>query len=85
MREITIADKKVIDWFTNYLVDNGKDVNGFGWVVTFMGTFNKPRTIRVREGEECQCSAITCAEERVCQQLERYVGISGTGFFNWLD
>lgn len=83
--EITISGKKVIDWFTNYLLDNTADVTGLGWVVNFRGVFNEPQTVRVREGEEYQCSAISFAAERVCQQLERYVGISGTGFYSWLE
>lgn len=83
--EITIAGKKVIDWFKNYLLDNTEDVTGFGWVVGIRGTFNEPQTVVVREGEEYQCSAISFGAERVCDQLERYVGISGTGFYNWLE
>jgi len=83
--EITIAGKKVIDWFKNYLLDNSEDVTGFGWVIHIQGTFNEPQTVTVREGEEYQCSAISFAAERVCDQRERYVGIGGTGFYNWLN
>ena len=82
---VTIAGKRVIDWFTNYLLDNTAEVSGFGWVVNFRGVFDKPQTVAVRAGEEYQCSAISFAAERVCQQLERYVGISGTGFYSWLE
>lgn len=83
--EITISGKKVIDWFKNYLLDNTADVTGFGWVVSFRGTFNEPQSVMVRQGEEYLCSAISFMAERVCDQLERYVGISGTGFYNWLE
>lgn len=82
---VTIAGKRVIDWFTNYLLDNTAEVSGFGWVVNFRGVFDKPQTVAVRAGEEYRCSAISFAAERVCQQLERYVGISGTGFYSWLE
>jgi hypothetical protein len=83
--QVTIAGKKVVDWFTNYLIDNSGDVSGFGWVMIVKGTFDKPQTVTVREGEQYECSAITFSAERICQKLERYVGISGTGFFNWLE
>ena len=83
--EITIAGKKVIDWFMNYLLDSTDQVTGFGWVVNITAVFSEPQTVAVRAGEEYQCSAISFAAERVCQQLERYVGISGTGFYSWLE
>ncbi|MGA4073544.1 restriction endonuclease [Ralstonia nicotianae] len=83
--EITIAGKKVIDWFMNYLLDSMDEVTGFGWVVNIAVVFSEPQTVAVRAGEEYQCSAISFAAERVCQQLERYVGISGTGFYSWLE
>jgi hypothetical protein len=83
--QVAISGKKVIDWFKNYLIDNSEDVNGFGWVMNVKGTFDMPQIVTVREGEQYECSAITFSAERICQKLERYVGISGTGFFNWLE
>ncbi|MCA8047511.1 restriction endonuclease [Burkholderia arboris] len=83
--EISIAGKKVIDWFMNYLLDSTDEVTGFGWVVNVTTLFSEPQTVAVTAGEEYQCSAISFAAERICQQLERYVGISGTGFYSWLE
>ncbi|WP_081084632.1 restriction endonuclease [Burkholderia cepacia] len=83
--EISIGGKKVIDWFTNYLLDNEAAVTRVGWVVNFRGVFSAPQMVMVRSGEEYQCASISFAAERVCDQRELYVGISGPGFYNWHD
>lgn len=80
---LTIQGKKVLDWFTNYLLDNDDTIAGYGWVINITVQFDEPQTVLVRPCEEYLCTAISFSAERVCDKLERLVGISGTGFFDW--
>lgn len=81
--ELKIRNKKVIDWFTNYLLDHEGEIEEFGWVVGFAVVFDELQTVEVRPHVEYPCRAISFKAERVCDKLERLVGVSGTGFFNW--
>ncbi len=80
--DVTIQGKKVIDWFTNHLLDNQDEIPDLGWV-GIDAKFDIPQMISVRDGEEYLCTGITFMAERVCDMLERFVGLSGTGFFDW--
>jgi len=80
---LTIREKKVLDWFTNYLLDKDDEITELGWVVNILVEFETPQMIAVRPGEEYLCAAISFRAERVCDKFERFVGISGTGFLNW--
>lgn len=81
--ELAIDGKRVLDWFTNHLLDRESEVIDFGWVVNVSAVFDKPQSVTVRPGSAYLCTAISFMAERVCDRLERMVGISGTGFFNW--
>lgn len=80
---LAINGKKVLDWFTNYLLDKDNEIIGLGWVVNIFVEFNEPQLVSVRPGEEYVCNGISFMAERVCDKFERLVGISGTGFLNW--
>jgi restriction endonuclease len=82
-QDLTIQGKKVLDWFTNYLLDKQDEITELGWVVNISKVFNNPQSVAVREGAEYICTAISFMAERVCDRLERLVGISGTGFLDW--
>jgi hypothetical protein len=82
-QDLTIGGKKVLDWFTNYLLDRQEGAAELGWVVNISAVFDRPQLVCVRPGSEHLCNAISFAAERVCDRLERLVGISGTGFFDW--
>ncbi len=82
-QELTIDGKKVLDWFTNYLLDKEDTITELGWVVSISTVFDKPQSVMVRTGSEYLCTAISFMAERVCDRFERLVGISGTGFFDW--
>ena len=82
-QEVTIDGKSVLDWFKNYLLDKEDSVVGLGWVVNISAVFDQPQVVSVNQRERYLCKAISFAAERVCDKLERLVGISGTGFFNW--
>lgn len=80
---LLIDKKRVLDWFTNYLNDHAPDASQFGWIVDLAVVFDTPQILEIDTGEKHLCSAISFKAERVCVKLERLVGISGTGFFNW--
>lgn len=82
-KDVTIQGKTILDWFTNYLLDTQDEINGLGWVVSITVQFDNPQSVAVRDGVEHLCTAISFRAERVCDKLERLVGISGTGFFDW--
>jgi hypothetical protein len=81
--DLKISNKKILDWFTNYLLDHEFEIEGLGWVVELAVVFDVPQTVEIRPGEHYLCVAIGFNAERVCEKRERLVGISGTGFFNW--
>lgn len=82
-QEITIQGKKVLDWFTNYLLDKNGEITELGWVVDIQLVFDQPQIVVVGETAEHLCSGISFMAEQVCDKLERLVGINGTGFFDW--
>jgi len=81
--ELTVGGKRVLDWFTNYLLDHEAEVEGLGWVVGIEVVFETPQAVAIRPGCEYVCKSIMFQAERVCRKLERLVGINGTGVFNW--
>ena len=81
--ELTINGKRVLDWFTNYLLDHDGEIQGQGWVVDLAAVFDEPQVVAKIDGTSYVCSAISFSAERVCEQLEHFVGISGAGFYNW--
>lgn len=81
--DLTIRGKKVLDWFTNYLIDNEPETKELGWIVNIAVEFDNPQNVSISPGCEYLCTAISFLAERVCDKLERLVGISGTGFFDW--
>lgn len=82
VHDVTIQGKKVIDWFTNYLLDHQDEITEFGWL-GIQVDFNVSQRVAVRDGMEHICTAITFGAERICDKRERTVGIIGSGFFNW--
>ncbi len=81
--QLMINGKRVLDWFTNYLLDHEGEITELGWIVDVAAEFDELQVVRIRPDVEYLCSAISFKAERVCDKLERLVGISGTGFFNW--
>lgn len=81
--ELRIEGKKVLDWFTNHLLDQQNEITELGWVVDFAVVFDEVQSVEISAGVEYLCKAISFKAERVCDELERLVGVSGTGFFNW--
>lgn len=81
--ELHIGGKRVLDWYTNYLIDNEDKFTEFGWCAGVDVVFDQPQVIQIKESIEHLCTGISFEAELLCQKLERLVGISGTGFLNW--
>lgn len=82
-KELTIGGKRVIDWFTNYLLDREAEIHDFGWVVALHVAFETPQHVSVHPGREYLCKAIDFRAERLCDKLERVAGITSSGFYDW--
>lgn len=80
---LTVDGKRVIDWFTNYLLEQEGGIKEFGWVVGIGVEFSKPQTVQLEPGVSYLCRAIHFHAERVCDKFERVVALSGTGFYDW--
>jgi hypothetical protein len=80
---LRINGRSVLDWFTNYLIDQEPHITELGWVVGISVVFDSPQRVETEPGVEYVCTSIDFMAERLCDKLERMVGISGTGFFNW--
>lgn len=83
IEQLEINNKRVVDGFANYLLDHEQSCKGLGWVFDVSAVFDVPQAVKVSQGIERVCSAITFKAERVCERLEYRVGITGEGFFNW--
>jgi len=81
--EVSINGKKVIDAFTNYLLEKEPFVSDEGWVFSCRAEFDNPQKVFVRNGEYYLCNAIDFAAHRAIDKRERIIGWSGTGFYDW--
>jgi hypothetical protein len=81
--DVSIRGKRIVDWFTNYLLEQDTKVQGTGWVVGLRVDFAKPQVVEARAGVERLCTGVTFGAERIIEQLEYRVGITGEGFFDW--
>lgn len=80
---VSISGKKIIDWFINYLGENHKTETKLGWVVGVRCDFETDRLVDVREGEQYLCKGIEFHAKRGLLEKERFVGMNGTGLFDW--
>jgi hypothetical protein len=84
LREVSIGKKKLVDWFTNYLVDHDQEYKEqVGWIVELPVKFSKAQVVEVGGDLTRLCVGITFKAERLEQQLEHFVGLQGDGFFDW--
>ncbi|MFY9326858.1 MAG: restriction endonuclease [Georgfuchsia sp.] len=81
-QNLLIDGKRVLDWFTNYLLREGHKDKTLGWVVGFQMTFDLPILITV-SGVPMQCDAISFFAERECREYERFVPLSAEAFVDW--
>jgi hypothetical protein len=78
-----INNKRILDGFTNYVLDHESEYSGFGWIVNLQAKFDVPQVVEVKPGVERLCIAVSFRAERICEQLEYRVGMNAEGFFNW--
>ena len=81
--ELRIGGKKVIDWFTNYLLANEPAASELGWVVNIGVPFATPQIVEIEPGLTRECRAIEFHAERILEKFERTAAVSGTGFYDW--
>lgn len=82
-QNVIINGKRVIDWFTNYLIDNHNCEENIGWVVGLRLEFEKNQSVFVTESESYVCSGLQLHAKRTLVKKQKFVGINGTGFFDW--
>ena len=80
---VSIGGKRVLDWFTNYLLEHGDEFTGDGWILDFAVVFNEPQLVAHGGAEPVSCAAISFKAQRARRELQRAVGVAGPGFFNW--
>lgn len=80
---ISISGKKIIDWFINYLDDKHQTETKLGWVVSVRCDFETDQLVDIRDGEQYICSGIEFHAKRGLLKKERFVGMNGTGIFDW--
>jgi hypothetical protein len=81
--QVTISGNKVLDWYNNYLINIESKNLELGWIAGVTVEFEEPQLVTTGSGEEVSCVAISFEAERVCDQYEYFVGLNGSGFFNW--
>lgn len=81
--ELRIGDKRVLDWFTNYLLSNEPAKDELGWIVGIGIEFATPQTVQLSAVASRACRAIEFHAERIRESFERTVAVSGTGFYDW--
>jgi hypothetical protein len=83
IEQVKINNKRIIDGFTNYLLDNEKEYLDLEGVVQVETVFEVPQSVEIRPGIERICTAVSFEALRVCEKLEYRVEIFGAGFYNW--
>lgn len=83
VRDVKLGDRRVVDWFTNYLVDNNAHFSGAGWMADVTIAFKEPQLISPTQTSTLRCSGVRFKAFRGIKKLQRIVGLNGNGFFNW--
>jgi len=65
---LKIDNKRVLDWFTNYLLDHEGEITDLGWVVDLTVEFETPQMVEIKPGIERLCAAVSFKAERVLRQ-----------------
>jgi len=82
-QNVRIGSKKVLDWFTNYLISNVTCENKLGWVVGVGIEFENFQNINIDDKENYICKGIDFHAKRSLAKKQKFVGINGAGFFDW--
>jgi len=82
-QDVRIHGKRIIDWFTNYLIEKHPAETKLGWVVDISGEFDNHQLVEVSDGENYLCKGLIFRANRGMTKKQFFVGIKGTGFFDW--
>ncbi len=82
-QDVMIEGKRVIDWFTNYLTEKHNCEERTGWVVGIGIEFDNNQILQLGVGSEVLCKGVQFHAKRTLAKKQKFVGINGTGFFDW--
>lgn len=80
---VRVGGSRVLDWFTNYLLEHHKLEDKLGWVVGVGVQFDQNQNVEIAPGQNFLCKGISFYALRAVAKKKRFVGINGTGFFDW--
>jgi hypothetical protein len=81
--KLLVAEGRVLDWFSNYLLKEEKVSQGVGWVVGLQLEFLPPIRVSVEGNGSYICKALTFRAERICTEYEKFVPLSAEAFIDW--
>lgn len=81
--DVTINEKKVIDWFTNYLIKEYDLCQDTGWVVGVRVDFDNNQVVNIGNNISRICKGLEFHAKKSLSKRKKFVGIKGAGFFDW--
>ncbi len=82
-QDVMIHGKRVVDWFSNYLLAKHDCEEQLGWVVGVALNFDREQSVQVSAQEILVCKGLEFHAKRSIAKKQKFVGINGTGFFDW--
>ena len=81
---ISIDNKKIIDWFSNYLLKIQKPTEFLdeGWHGIEL-TFKNPQKINLYDDINVNCLSINFKVLKKIDKRQKFIGISGDAFYDW--
>ena len=81
--DATIGGKRVIDWFSCFVLDHEREVTEDGWRLETAVVFDSPVEVSTAPGSSRLCAAISFRALRETRKLQYAVGLNGEGFIDW--
>lgn len=63
-KNLKINGKSVLDWFTNYLLEEHPNEQQEGWVVGLIAEFEKPQMVQISPSQKYECTGMEFHAER---------------------
>jgi len=80
---VTIGGRPILQWFINYLCENHKAETKLGWTVGVSIEFTNDQSLSLDAERVYVCRGVAFGAKRALARKERFVGVKGTGFFDW--